>query len=294
MFEEYDRHANDGTPRLRAFLFPANPTVIENQSMEPQAIEQRYIDAINGIIRSNTTTLPTQPTTSTTKPTTINTSYPSFSISSPPCSSPRSPDSTTITNEAFTLTHSGRHPMHRVHSSPSIGNLSVHSQSAINQHQNPINPNLHSPHTPQNPHHYHYNYRQPPILSPLNHHHSHHHPHYPQQQQQQQSYHQPTKPPLDPHRGVVAPAERLVKVRSVGRSESSRYQVDSVPTNYYAMAKHHRGSMNCNKCIPFDDCASYVDGRIDRSDSLPLSPLRQGPQLESPHHDYYGAKPWDT
>lgn len=257
MLEEYDRHANGGTPRLRVFLFPANPTVIENQNMEPQAIEQRYIDAINGIIRNTTTTL--------AKATTINTSYPSFSISSPPCSSPRSPESGT--NDPFAIAQGGRHQMHRVHSSPSINNLSAHSQSLVNQQQNP-----------HNQHHYYHNYRQPPLLSPLNHHH---------QYQQQQSY-QPTKPPLDPHRGV-APNERLIKVRSVGRSESSRYHVDSVQNNYYLTSKQHRGSMNCNKCIHYDECGGYGDGRIDRSESLPLSPLRQ-----SPHHDYYGAKPWDT
>ncbi|KAL0357213.1 UNVERIFIED_CONTAM: hypothetical protein Scaly_1407000 [Sesamum calycinum] len=54
MFEEIDRYESAGSPRMRAFLFPVNPIVMENQigSAEPHAVEQRYIDSINGIIRT--------------------------------------------------------------------------------------------------------------------------------------------------------------------------------------------------------------------------------------------------
>ncbi|XP_022876558.1 uncharacterized protein LOC111394799 [Olea europaea var. sylvestris] len=54
MFNEHDRYESSGSPKLRAFLFPANPAAIENQmaSTEHDELELRYIDAINGIIRA--------------------------------------------------------------------------------------------------------------------------------------------------------------------------------------------------------------------------------------------------
>ncbi|KAF8404313.1 hypothetical protein HHK36_009196 [Tetracentron sinense] len=43
-----------GTPRLRAFLFPSNPIIIETQmaALDTHSLLHRYIDAINGIVRS--------------------------------------------------------------------------------------------------------------------------------------------------------------------------------------------------------------------------------------------------
>ncbi|KAL0422225.1 UNVERIFIED_CONTAM: hypothetical protein Slati_3245400 [Sesamum latifolium] len=54
MFEEIDRYESAGSPRMRAFLFPVNPILMESQIWlaEPHAVEQRYIDSINGIIRT--------------------------------------------------------------------------------------------------------------------------------------------------------------------------------------------------------------------------------------------------
>ncbi|CAA3014483.1 Hypothetical predicted protein [Olea europaea subsp. europaea] len=53
MFDDHDRHESAGSLKLRACLFPANLTVIENHMAfaEHRALELRYIDAINGIIR---------------------------------------------------------------------------------------------------------------------------------------------------------------------------------------------------------------------------------------------------
>ncbi|KAE8724785.1 Detected protein of unknown function [Hibiscus syriacus] len=51
MVDEYRRLESEGTPKLRVYMFPSNPIVVENQMnpVDPYAIEQRYIEAINGI-----------------------------------------------------------------------------------------------------------------------------------------------------------------------------------------------------------------------------------------------------
>lgn len=55
MFNECVRYESRGTSMLRAFLFPSRPIVLDNQAtiFEPHLLEQRYIDAINGIIRTS-------------------------------------------------------------------------------------------------------------------------------------------------------------------------------------------------------------------------------------------------
>ena len=68
MFDEIEHYENAGCPRMRAFLFPVNHTLIIENQTEPIPVEQRYIYSING----------------------INTSQVS-SLSSSACSSPRSP-----------------------------------------------------------------------------------------------------------------------------------------------------------------------------------------------------------
>ncbi|KAH7575906.1 hypothetical protein ACOSP7_004099 [Xanthoceras sorbifolium] len=151
MFDEYDRHESEGTPKLRAFLFPSNPVVIENQTgpVDPQAIEQRYIDAINGIVR----------TTANGRLTPVNAGRASFSISSA-CSSPKStsPESITVetTPHEFILVdgyQKGRVTMHKVKSSPSLCSLSNH------HHQSSSSPSSH--HIYQHPgHHYYQNHQQ--------------------------------------------------------------------------------------------------------------------------------------
>jgi hypothetical protein len=70
MIEEHDRHETGGAPLLRAFLFPSKPLLVNSHnqmqgqppglhplSVEPYLLEKRYIDAINGIVRTFCTTL---------------------------------------------------------------------------------------------------------------------------------------------------------------------------------------------------------------------------------------------
>lgn len=127
MFNECDRHGSTKFPRLRAFLFPASPVVMENQigTMDPHALEQRYIDAINGIIRTTSAGMKQHPTNNITQ---------NNSLVSSACSSPRSPDSytaETVNNETviFANYHNGRSNLHKVRSSPNICSLNVQHNS---------------------------------------------------------------------------------------------------------------------------------------------------------------------
>ncbi|XP_023552804.1 uncharacterized protein LOC111810329 [Cucurbita pepo subsp. pepo] len=151
MLDEYDRLESEGTPKLRCFLFPSNPIVLEAQpfSADPQQIQQRYLEAINGIVRSGST--------ASAKFSPSNANRPTFSLSSA-CSSPKSssPEAQTaesIAQETFSWNciKPSRPPMHKVHSSPSLcsfNNLQP-STNAI-----PIS----KPHIPQP--HYHYQQNQ--------------------------------------------------------------------------------------------------------------------------------------
>lgn len=62
MFDEYnldnyERLINGRSPRIRAFLFPSTRVTadahISGNAADPAGLEQRYIEAINGIVRSN-------------------------------------------------------------------------------------------------------------------------------------------------------------------------------------------------------------------------------------------------
>ncbi|KAG2331754.1 hypothetical protein Bca4012_018626 [Brassica carinata] len=128
MMDEYNRHHE--TPKLRTFLFPANPTVQLGSPIEPQTIEQRYIEAINGILRK-TAPIKTRP---------------SFTLSA--SSSPKSESSPDgYGNEQPEMGSSYQlsrlYPMHRVRSSP---NISQQSQ----------------PHNYHHHHNHHSAYFQPP------------------------------------------------------------------------------------------------------------------------------------
>ncbi|XP_075475313.1 uncharacterized protein LOC142506063 [Primulina tabacum] len=163
MMDEAINYEAAGAPKLRAFLFPANPFSLENQMgyVDPHELEQRYIDAINGMIPSTPFSMKQHPT--------IN-SVQHGSLVSSACSSPRSPDSCTtetINNEAVIHGNhqSSRTNMHKVHSMPSICSLNSPQQTSYYVHQIP--------------HQYYQNYRQP---------------HYPA--------HQSPKPPIDFNRSV--------------------------------------------------------------------------------------------
>ncbi|XP_028796680.1 uncharacterized protein LOC114752126 [Neltuma alba] len=112
MFDEHDRHGN-GAPMLRAFLFPTKPIVLENQSLvsEPHASEQRYIDAINGIIHIN-----------------HRGKLCPIRVVSSACSSPKKPDSpdghsVDLTPESPFFISNRKSSMQRVRSSPSFSSL---------------------------------------------------------------------------------------------------------------------------------------------------------------------------
>ncbi|XP_057978545.1 uncharacterized protein LOC131164986 [Malania oleifera] len=236
MLDEYDRQESGGTPRLRAFLFPSKSVVIESQtsSVERQALEQRFIDAVNGIVR----------TPSSVKRISVNTNRPSFTISSA-CSSPKSlsPDGPSADPMNHELPFSSglqnsRMQMHRVRSSPTLCSLSnnQHYQHSLGNHT---------------AHQHHHHYFQNPRL---------HH---------QQHSHQASRPP-DPHKGGVG--ERLIPAPLMGRQDMGRSQMGHAPTLYYSSAgRHHQGS-GCNNCGQYD-CSPYRCARVDRADSLPHSPV---------------------
>ncbi|XP_002263275.2 uncharacterized protein LOC100257434 [Vitis vinifera] len=164
MLDEYDRQEGEGTPRLRAFLFPSAPVVLDVQitSTDPHALEQRYIDAINGIVRIRPTLkiIPPKP------------SLASFTISSA-CSSPNSLSPDPFSHDS-TTSHESVVPrgalMHKVRSSPSL--YSPDQQTA--------DTHLSSPLVYQHPNHYHQNYQQ------------YHHPGF-----------QSARPPQDPSKGAA-------------------------------------------------------------------------------------------
>ncbi|XP_021286927.1 uncharacterized protein LOC110418508 [Herrania umbratica] len=150
LVDEFHRLESEGTPKLRAYLFPSSPIVLENQMnpVDPHAIEQRYIDAVNGIVRPG-------PNTSG-RLTPVNANRPNFSVSA--CSSPNSasPDGKAIDSlpsESPLLSgyHRNRPFMPKVQSSPSLCSLSTpHNQS-----------NNHSNHQAYQPHYYyHQNHQQ--------------------------------------------------------------------------------------------------------------------------------------
>ncbi|KAI3445576.1 hypothetical protein Pfo_002241 [Paulownia fortunei] len=249
MFDEIDLYESAGSPRLRAFLFPVNDVVMENQmgSVEPHALEQRYIDSINGIIRSAPFSMKQHPTISTMQ---------HGSLVSSACSSPRSPDSCTaeaINSESMLQSNyqNSGISMHKVQSSPSICSLNIPQQSNHYVHQ------LH----PQ----YYLNYRQAHHLG-----------------------YQSPKPPIDSQKSGAP--ESLISVRSVGRADGIRYQVDPAPQYYYYAYRQNRGSGCCTKCMRYDDCSLFSDrGIIDRTWSLAMTSVSS-----SPHCGQGEMKAWEN
>lgn len=115
MFDEMDRYESKGAPRLRAFLFPATPVVMENPCMDPQVLKQRYIDAINGIVRSTPLPIKQHPIINTMQ---------NGSLVSSAGSSPKSPESylsEVMSNESNY--QNSRYSMYKVQSSPTLCTL---------------------------------------------------------------------------------------------------------------------------------------------------------------------------
>ncbi|CAI9786170.1 unnamed protein product [Fraxinus pennsylvanica] len=236
MVEEHDRYESAGSSRLRAFLFPANLSAIENKmaSTEHRELELRYIDAINGIIRAT-------PSSKKPSPTIIVGQRGTFISSA--CSSPTSPKSCTTKAMCHEsplqgCQQTGEVKMQKVESSPSIRNLNIPQQTS------------HSVHS----HNYYQNLVQSPQLN-----------------------YQSSKPPTDPHR--YGASERLVSIRSIGRVEGVKYQVDRCPYNYYSTPWHNRGSRCCTRCMHCDDCCHGLDKRmIDRTGRPSMSPTPLTPR----------------
>ncbi|KAK7328331.1 hypothetical protein VNO77_22435 [Canavalia gladiata] len=122
MIEEHDRHQ---TSLLRAFLLPAKPVMLDKaHSSESYMLEQRYIDAVNGIIRTSPRA---RGSTSST----------------PKSTSPEALQG--VPESPFHPFSSVRFPMHRVRSSPSLTNLNAVDHS---HHHYPL---AHSSRPPQDP-----------------------------------------------------------------------------------------------------------------------------------------------
>ncbi|KAK6121148.1 hypothetical protein DH2020_045069 [Rehmannia glutinosa] len=96
------------------------------------------------------------------------------------------------------------------------------------------------------------------------------------------SYQSP-KPPIDPQKSVAP--ERLISVRSVGRADGIRYQVDPAPPHYYStFSRQNRG----NGYMHYDECSHFFDRRMtDRTGSLATSPVSSSPLG-------HGGKTWDA
>ncbi|KAF5733171.1 Octicosapeptide/Phox/Bem1p family protein putative isoform 1 [Tripterygium wilfordii] len=246
MLDEYERQEREGIPKFRTFLFPSNPVVTENihvSTMDhPAVIEQRYIDAINGIARS----------ISNLKLPHINANRPSFSISAASSPNSNSPDGNVIDSitpsEPASINgyhNNNRFHIHKVHSSPSLCSLNnFQQQSSSNTISNQ---------------HYH-------------HHHQHHH--HQNLQQQYPHLYQSFRPPQDSHR-VGRGNERLVTALSLGRQDlsNSRGGIGHGISQYHKTSSRTNISCGkCNRCGYYDEYCSIYGCRTNRGDSLPQSP----------------------
>ncbi|KAJ7967988.1 Octicosapeptide/Phox/Bem1p domain-containing protein [Quillaja saponaria] len=238
MFAEYDRHQSEGAPMLRAFLFPSKPIILENQPVpfEPHALEQRYIDAINGVIQTSS-----NPGFSPSKGLSI-----SSACSSPKSNSPEDHiDAVTITYDtaSFNGFHSSRlSSMHKVLSSPSIclNNLQNNSNGCGNHN------------IQQYPHYYNHN-----------------------QQQQQHCHRGYNSNRLLQNPQKISGIERLVPTLSLGREDIGRGLMVNEYNHYHLTNKQHMRGIGGNNCgYYYDECGAYGGGRIDRTESLPRSPRK--------------------
>ncbi|KAK1287578.1 hypothetical protein QJS10_CPB19g00188 [Acorus calamus] len=114
MLDEHDRFSSS-QPRLRLFLFPSNPPPPSPHHHHPSEIEQRYIDALNGVVSAPTV---------------------SFTVSSSADSSPKSttdeaPNNYNLTTTAATANRN--YALHRVHSSPNLYGYGGHSHNHHHQ-----------------------------------------------------------------------------------------------------------------------------------------------------------------
>ncbi|CAK8530132.1 unnamed protein product [Lathyrus sativus] len=137
MIMELDRHESSGSSLLRAFLFPLKPMIVDSPSqmqmqqphplpIEPYFLEQRYLDAINGIIRPS----PGSKCAACSACSSPRPSPGSKCAACSACSSPKStsPDGCTTGESPFQhqgmqQLQKGMASMQRVRSSPSLSSL---------------------------------------------------------------------------------------------------------------------------------------------------------------------------
>ncbi|MCL7046482.1 hypothetical protein MKW94_002582 [Papaver nudicaule] len=284
MLDEYDRHSgasgNQEIPKVRAFLFPSDPTVIKrqispNNTNDSYAIEQRYIDAINGIVHSSSAYV----------------TRPCFSISSSCGSSPRStgPDifpSETISHDIY-VSPELRRGMHKVHSSPSdLCNLSRQRQNQHqqqHQHQRPHPPPPpHPPHpnpqhhrhfiepskgrshhhqhyySEQQPHSHRHHYQQHHLDFEEQHPHSHHHRHHHQHPVEQQC-HQPQMISRFHGQCNGGMSGQFQSTMSVGRTEISRPQMVGHSKTRYSSPSRGQ-NVGCIGCGHVKECRICRNG----------------------------------
>ncbi|KAM7264410.1 hypothetical protein ACFE04_002093 [Oxalis oulophora] len=182
MLDEHDRLEIEGNQKLRAFLFPPNPVIVENQIASTD--EHRYIDAINGIVRNSS------------KLSNVNASQPIMTINTP-STSPKSnsPDGymadcgPSDSNLINSFHKNSRLQMHKVHSSPSLFCLNSPPNQSLNLGNS-------------------YHYQQQ------------HYPYHQNPPQHQMLTYQPSKPPTD-HHFPMGP-ERMSTALQIGPADFGR------------------------------------------------------------------------
>ncbi|KAL8143179.1 hypothetical protein V2J09_016211 [Rumex salicifolius] len=143
MFDEYDRVERGGASKLRTYLFPAKPSLIESHtSTQTQSLEQRYVDALNSH----------HPFGSWTRRPTSSSRLKSVCSSPSECGSPSSlsphsithtsingGDSSSNTTAFISSLHGKLNSMTRVQSSPTLFGLANHNAQPSNNHNHENN-----------------------------------------------------------------------------------------------------------------------------------------------------------
>ncbi|KAK9704958.1 hypothetical protein RND81_07G023100 [Saponaria officinalis] len=131
MLDEYDRLEREGNSKLRTFLFPVKPVTIETHTalsgLGPHGVDQRFVDAVNGIVRP--TNAPSKPLLNTGR---LKSFSPSPTEGSPQSLSPRSavPQNLSLLQENSLISSlQGRLVrVHKVQSSPNLCSLGAQQQ----------------------------------------------------------------------------------------------------------------------------------------------------------------------
>ncbi|KAL9229327.1 hypothetical protein vseg_004805 [Gypsophila vaccaria] len=226
MLDEYDRLEQEGTSKLRTFLFHVKPAVVESHSalsgLGPHAVDQRFVDAVNGIVRPPN--LSPKPHLNTSR---LKSFSPSPTEGSPQSLSPRGTvqqHSTPLQETSLVSSLQTRLVrVHRVQSSPNLCSLSAHQPP--HRHFSPT------------PHQYYYHGCQLPGM--LSDHHIH----------TQHRYQSPTK----------------VQEHVHPRSEYSRVQLGGQAGYHYAMCRGYKGSGGHRRWGHLEQHSSPPYGSIPRS-----------------------------